>query len=136
MFFHEHYPTRRRGRVIDRVVPSDKVSRRPRLLYSQPKAGHPNREAKVSLPASRRQGARVDGMASTCELSDEPSSRKTSQRMLTGLSQNGNAAGTGAVVSPVVDTGYISARQSAGMNSTLPADRGGLNQSCQSSGTR
>ena len=39
VLFHEHYPTGRRGQVIDRVVPPDNVSRRPRLSSMSQKPG-------------------------------------------------------------------------------------------------
>jgi hypothetical protein len=49
-----------------------------------------------------RRGARVDGMVSKCELSINVVTHNK-PKMLTGLHQNGNAAGTGPGICPVMD---------------------------------
>ena len=64
---HHPYLRRNGGEATDRWKPSDNVSRS-RMAHKAIGRDR-NREGRVSLPASRRQGAKVDGMASIRELS-------------------------------------------------------------------
>ena len=70
-----------------------------------------------------RLGARVDGMASICELSINVVMNNRPKDAVRPK-PNGNAAGTGAVISPVMGKGC----RDSGCYSTLPADRESLNR--------
>jgi hypothetical protein len=73
----------------------------PPTMYPQPQGWHQRREATVRRSASRRIGARVDGMVSRCERSIN-TVRSNKPKMLTGLRQHGNAVGTQVVPSWVM----------------------------------
>jgi hypothetical protein len=71
--FHQQYPKRCRGKVTNRVKPADNVSRTQKGCYQ-------TREGKVNLLASKRKGARVNGMASKSELQQASSAVRSQRR--------------------------------------------------------
>ena len=101
---HHPYP----GRIIS-----------PPTKYPVRKEG-PNREGEVSLPAS---GGKGQGWLAWLTYVNSRLNVVTHERpkLLTGRSQNGNAAGAGASTSSAMGSD---------LRVTLPADRESLNRAC------
>jgi hypothetical protein len=86
----------------------------PPTTYPVPKFGErPNREERTQAASIRRQGARVDGMASACELSINVVKYEQAEDALRP-GPNGNAAGAGVEWSPAMSTGYPNGFHAAG----------------------
>src|SRR5712692_1083343 len=94
LLFHQQYPTRYGSKVTRCQMPSDTEPTVTRLA-SEPRGNG------VSASIRRRWGW-MDGMVNTCELSINVVKRHK-PKMLRGLSQKGNVAGTGVHSSPVMD---------------------------------
>jgi hypothetical protein len=71
-------------------------------MYPQSQDWRQNREGTAYLPASGGDGARVDGMVNRSESSINVVS-ESKPKMLKGLSQNGNVAGSGTQLFPDMD---------------------------------